>query len=100
MKPKTFETIGTLKTTPERSTVTWAHGKRQVRSILRAAAIKPAGFFRARRENSQEYVIGLECGGHARAERRPGGTVTVHRAKVVKVSDLTADQLAAIVVAG
>jgi len=94
------ETIGTLATTPERSVVTWAHGKRQVRAMLRAAAIKPAGFLRARRENSQEYVIGLECGGHARAERRPGGKVTVHRAKVVKVSDLTAEQIAAIVAAG
>ena len=38
------ETIGTLATTPDRSVVTWAHGKRQVRALLRAAAIKPAGF--------------------------------------------------------
>ena len=94
------ETIGSLKTTPDRSVVTWAHGKRQVRALLRKAAIKPVGFFRARRENSQEYVIAIEGGGSARAVRRPGGKVTIHRAKVVKVSDLSADDLAAIVAAG
>jgi len=100
MKNKSFETIGTLKTTPDRSTVTWAHGKRQVRAFLRAAAIKPVGFFRPRRENSREYILGVEGGGTVRAERRPGGSVTVHRVKVVKASELTDDQRAAILAQG
>jgi hypothetical protein len=92
--------IGTLSTTPDRSVVTWKDGKRQVRSLLRKAGIKPVGFFRARRENSREFILGVEGGGTVRASRRVGGDVTIHHAKIVKVSDLSAEDLAAIVAAG
>ena len=92
--------IGTLKTTPDRSVVVWNDGKRQIRALLRKAGVKPAGFFRQRRENSKEYVLGIEGGGSVCAQRRPGAAVTVHKVKTISVDNLTASQLAAILAAG
>ena len=58
------------------------------------------GFFRQRRDNSNEYVLGIEGGGSVCAQRRPGAEVTVHKVKTISVDNLTASQLAAILAAG
>tara|TARA_Y100000034_G_scaffold53390_2_gene65553 strand:- start:88 stop:375 length:288 start_codon:yes stop_codon:yes gene_type:complete len=92
--------IGSLKTTANTSVVVWKDGKHQIRALLKKAGIKPSGTFRMRRENSREYVLGIEGGGTVRAARRPGANVTIHRIKTISVDNLSAAQLAAILAQG
>ena len=92
--------IGSLKTTSDTSVVVWKDGKHQIRALLKKAGIKACGTFRMRRENSREYVLGIENGGTVRASRSPGAMVTIHRIKTISVDNLSAAQLAAILAQG
>ena len=92
--------IGTLATTPNTSVVVWKDGKHQIRALLKKAGIKARGTFRMRRDNSREYVLGIEDGGTVRASRTPGAMVTIHRVKTISVDNLSAAQLAAILAQG
>ena len=91
--------VGTLKTSPGTSVVSWKDGKRQIRAALKAAGVRATGTFRQRKENRGEYLLAVE-GGHARAERKPNAQITIQAAKVISVDHLTADQLAAILAQG
>ena len=53
------ETTPTLILSPDArgNYVTWAKGKRQVRGLLTQASFKAVGFFRARKENKNEFSI-------------------------------------------
>jgi len=92
--------IGTLKTSPNSSVVSWQDGKRQIRAAAKKAGIALAGgTFRQRKENRGEYVLGCD-GGSIRAARKPGGVISVHRAKTISVEHLSSEQLAAILAQG
>ena len=47
----------TLQADPRGNYVTWANGKRQVRSLLKAHGYKAVGTFRMRKENKNEFSI-------------------------------------------
>ena len=85
--------IGTLKSSPESSSVVWKDGKRQIRALLKKAGIKPTGTFRQRKENRGEYALAVE-GGSVRAVR------TIQKVKTISVENLSAAQLAAILAQG
>ena len=87
--------IGSLKSSPESSSVVWKDGKRQIRALLKKAGIKPTGTFRPRKENRGEYTLTVE-GGSVRAIRKPGADVTIQKVKTISVENLSAAQLAAI----
>ena len=91
--------IGTLKSSPESSSVVWKDGKRQIRALLKKAGIKPTGTFRQRKENRGEYALAVE-GGSVRAVRKPNADVTILKVKTISVENLSAAQLAAILAQG
>ena len=92
--------IGSLKTTPNSSVVSWQDGKRQIRAAAKAAGVNVrSGTFRMRRENRGEFVLSF-TGGSVRARRKPGAEITVQQVKTISVDHLSAAQLAAILAQG
>ena len=55
----------TLSPDPRGNYVTWAQGKKQVRSLLKAHGYRAVGLFRARKENKNEFSILAHKEGHA-----------------------------------
>lgn len=64
----------TLAPDPRGNYVTWAEGKKQVRTLLKANGYTPVGLFRGRKENKNEFSIIAHKGGKAwivTADRKP-----------------------------
>ena len=91
--------LGTLKSSPGQPYLTWKDAKRQMRTIMKTARVKPTGTFRQRKINRGELSLPIE-GGHVVASRQPGAEVRVITTTVTDASNLDADTLEAIMAQG
>jgi len=108
----TNSTIGTLATPATFDNVTWNEAKRQIRFAIRAAGlIVGKNTFRPRRENAGELMISVKGGTvsasktFVRTAGRRGGSwtnaaITFNTLIEKTGSELSADELAAIVAMG
>ena len=73
-----FATI-TLAPDPRGNYVTWANGKKQIRTGLKLSSFTPVGLFRARKENKNEFsIMARDPHGnmyHVLCARKPGATI-------------------------
>ena len=69
----------TLQADPRGNYVTWANGKRQIRTALKSIDWKAVGLFRARKENKNEFsIMAQDPQGnmhHIRCARKPGAII-------------------------
>ena len=69
----------TLQADPRGNYVTWANGKRQIRTALKSIGWKAVGLFRARKENKNEFsIMAQDPRGnmhHIRCARKPGAII-------------------------
>ena len=69
----------TLQADPRGNYVTWANGKRQIRTALKSIGWKAVGLFRARNVNKNEFsIMAQDPQGnmhHIRCARRPGAII-------------------------
>ena len=69
----------TLQADPRGNYVTWANGKRQIRTALKSIGWKAVGLFRARKENKNEFsIMAQDPQGnmhHIRCARKPGAII-------------------------
>ena len=68
----------TLEANAGTNYVTWAEGKKQVRSLLKCNGYTPVGLFRGRKENKNEFSILAHKDGRAwivTADRKPNAAL-------------------------
>ena len=69
----------TLQADPRGNYVTWANGKRQIRTALKSIGWRAVGLFRARKENKNEFsIMAQDPQGnmhHIRCARKPGAII-------------------------
>ena len=77
--PNVINDVFVLTPDPRGNYVTWAQGKKQIRSALKMAGWKAVGLFRARKVNKNEFSIMAQdpMGNmhHIRAQRKPNAII-------------------------
>lgn len=81
------------------SWVTFRDAKGQIRAFCRRSGIKATGTFRPRKENRGELMIHVQ-GGTVSARRKPGAEVVFNTLIKREASDLSQEELTAILAQG